>query len=396
MPLISIVRAFFVLLSLALLAVAVYLLWSWYDGDLVRDGAGVLHRFREGWRLWTGLGLLAWSFLGRFILPLLVARRDSHPTHARRGHGQVFPGGGGASLYVETHGAPDAPVIVMTHGWGLDSTIWHYAKQDLASKFRLVLWDLPGMGRSRLAKDGAVSLERFARDLLSVIERAGPAPVLLVGHSIGGMTIQTLARDHPTLFASRVAGVVLVNTTYTNPLKTMALSGLAQALRRPVLEPMMRLAVWLQPLAWLSAWQSYLSGSAHLANRIGFGRAVTASQLEQTTLLTTRNPPGALAKGNLAMFRWDATAALPGLACPALVIGGDLDIVTKLEASSTIAAKAPGAELKVVEGVNHMGFLERSDLYNRAIADFASAVQPVAGPKPAARRRRAPARASKA
>ncbi len=53
---------------------------------------------------------------------------------------------------------------------------------------------------------------------------------MLVGHSIGGMTIQTLARDHPELFGREVVGVVLLNTTYTNPLKTMILPRLMQAL----------------------------------------------------------------------------------------------------------------------------------------------------------------------
>lgn len=167
-----------------------------------------------------------------------------------------------------------------------------------------------------------------------------------------------------------MAGVVLINTTHTNPLKTMVLSGLAQALRRPVLEPMLRLAIWLKPLAWLSAWQGYLSGSAHLANRFGFGAYVTRSQLEHTTLLATRNDPAVQAKGNLAMFRWDAEDGLANLKVPTLVIGGDADLVTKLEASREIVASAPAATLQVVEKVNHMGFLERADVYNQAIAAF--------------------------
>jgi len=190
------------------------------------------------------------------------------------------------------------------------------------------------------------------------------------------MTIQTLARDYPEMFRREVAGVVLVNTTYTNPLRTMILSPLMVALRKPILEPMMRLAVWLQPLAWAGAWQGYLSGSAHAANRIGFGRFVTQSQLEHNTLLATRNPPGVLGRGNLAMFRWDAEAALPVLSVPTLVLGGDLDIVTKLEASQHIARGAPGAVLEVIQGVNHMGFLERADLYNAAISRFVDGLAP--------------------
>src|SRR4051812_37708413 len=104
-------------------------------------------------------------------------------------------------------------------------------------------------------------------------------------------------RDHLQL-RNPVAGVVLLHTTHTNPLKTMILSGLLQALQRPVLEPGMKLAIALQPLAWMLNWQSYLSGSAHLAQRLGYGKFVTRSQLEHTTLLATRNSPAVLARGN--------------------------------------------------------------------------------------------------
>jgi pimeloyl-ACP methyl ester carboxylesterase len=375
MALLSIVRFFTTLLSLAILGVAGYLLWSWYEGDVVRDAAGLLHRVRDDWRLWTGLGLLAWSFLGRSVMLPLLARRDTRRTRAERGDGQMIASPTGSSLYVETHGPAGTPPMIFTHGWGMDSTFWHYAKRDLSDRFRLVLWDLPGLGRSKAPAKEAIALEAFATDLATLVDVSGRQPAILVGHSIGGMTIQTLMRDNPQI-QGRLAGLVLLNTTYTNPLKTMVLSGLVRALQHPVLEPAMKLTIALRPLVWLSKWQSYLSGSAHLAQRVGYGRFVTRSQLEHTTLLSTRNSPGAMARGDLAMFRWDATGALAQLRIPTLVIGGDKDIVTKLEANRTIAGESGMARLEVVEGVNHMGPMERADLYNRMIGEFALQVQP--------------------
>ncbi len=62
---------------------------------------------------------------------------------------------------------------------------------------------------------------------------------------------------------------------------------------------------------------------AHGANRFGFGRFVTRSQLEHTILQMTRNPPGVQARGNPAMCEWDATAALRTIGVPVLVIGGE-------------------------------------------------------------------------
>jgi pimeloyl-ACP methyl ester carboxylesterase len=115
-----------------------------------------------------------------------------------------------------------------------------------------------------------------------------------------------------------------------------------------------------------------------MAARLGFTHNVTRSQLEHTALLMTRNSPAVQSAGDLAMFRWDATGALSRVRVPVLVIGGGKDIVTKPEASSTIASTAPCASLQVIEDANHMGFLERADVYNTAIAAFADGLRPLA------------------
>ena len=374
MPLILMLRGLLSCLSLFLLVAIGYLLWTWHQGIYERDGYGTLYVIHENWRLWTAVGLAVWSFGGGALLvkPFL-ARHDTDPVDPKRGKGETITGANGASLYVESTGPADAPVIILTHGWGLDSTIWNYAKRDLSQRFRVVTWNLPGMGLSK-APTRAVSLESFADNLKLIIRHTGADRVVLVGHSIGGMATQTLARDDRAFFNRHVAGTVLVNTTYHNPLATMVMSGLAQFLRFPVITPQMYLTMWLWPLAWLSAWKSYLDGSAHIANRLGFGAYVTHSQLSHTTLLSIRNSQLAQAKGNLAMFGWDATNAMRSVTGPVLLLAGSVDIVTKAEASTTIAAATPEATVEVVDKVNHMGFLERADVYNPAIAAFATGV----------------------
>ncbi len=371
MPLILLLRFSLSIVSLAILGAAGYLFWCWHNGEVVRDVHGVLHLVRHDWQLWTAVALSAWSFGGGgFVLKPFLARRDKEKFTPTRENGTVIEGVNGASLYVETHGRADKPCIILTHGWGLDSTIWGLTKRDLKDRFRVVCWDLPSMGKSK-APHRAVSLDSFAENLERIIEYTGADKVLLVSHSIGGMATQTLARDRPALFRERVAGVVLVNTTYQNPLTTMIMSGVLQALRFPIIEPQLFATLVLWPLAWLSAWKSYLDGSAHLANRFGFGPTVTHSQLEHTTLLSIRNAQGAQAKGNLAMFRWNADGALGPTGVPVLVIAGKDDIVTQPRGSRHIVATTPGAQLMVVDQANHMGFLERADVYNPAIANFA-------------------------
>ena len=375
MPIVIFPRLLLQLLSLAVLALSAWLLWSWWDGESVRDLDGVLRHVRgPHWRLWTGLGLLAWSLgVGRLIILMLIRR--GHTPMAARTAGREVVAPDGSRLHVETSGLASGPTVVLIHGWGLNSTAWGDARQALGSRYRVVAWDLPGLGRSKGPTDGRYTLDRFAEALAAVVESTGDGPVLLVGHSIGGMTTQTFFRSAPEAARRRVAGVVLVDTTHEDPTRTMLLSGLWRTLKRPVIEPLMHLAQWLSPVLWLSSWQGYLSGSNQLAMRLtGFGRFATRGQVDLTARLASKGSPAVQAKGNLAMLHWSVTDQLARVTVPTLVLGGSRDIVTLPDASRTIAAAIPGARLSIIDGCGHMGFMEAHETYNREITAFAEDV----------------------
>ena len=376
MTFLQLLRRFFGLISLAVLAISVYLVWTGYQradaGDPGLDPA--LAGEGDETRLWIGWGLLTLSFLGRFLWPLLLAKGGGKAPPIERGEAQDLVGADGSKLRVETFGSKDSPVLVLTHGWGLDSTVWRYARAHLAGRFRLIVWDLPGLGKSKLPEDRRIQLERFAEDLRTVIGVAEGKPVVLVGHSIGGMTVQTLAGLRPELMGEQVKGLVLLNTTHLRPIRTTAVSGLVQALW-PIVAVLMKLQIALSPVFHLMKWQSYLSGSVHIAARIaGFGRHVTREQLEHTALLMTKASPAVEAKGDFAMMDWDVTRKLPEIRVPTLVVVGDRDLITRPDAGETIAKAIPGARLQRMEGCGHMGFYEYSDVYDAAIANFASEV----------------------
>ena len=367
MPLIFLLRSIFSLFSWFLVGWSTYLLWTYFAGIEAVEPDGTIRLIHEDLRLWGGIALLAWSVGGGgFLVRALLGKSGGRPFKPVRGSGVILPVPNGDRIYVETAGNPTGPTIIFTHGWGLDSTIWQYAKEDFPD-YRLVFWDLPGLGKS--VASHPVTLKRLAEALEAVIRWAGAGPFAVVGHSIGGMTIQTLVRDNPAALHN-ARGVVLINTTYTNPLRTMILPGLMRALEGPILRPAMLLTKWLLPLSWLSAWQSYLSGSAHLATRLGFGSHVTKAQLEATTLIQTRNSPGVQADGNIAMFDWDATGAMATFSAPLLVLGGSVDIVTKPDASEAIAEIVPAATLEIAERAGHMGFLECNEQYHATIRRF--------------------------
>ena len=375
MFLLSLLRFFAGLVSLLILAAAIYLLASWYAGDWISAGDGRLVRERDDWRLWAGLGLMAWSCFGWFLAPLLVGTRDEQAPSTAAVEGRELPQAGG--IFVESHGPQGAPTILFTHGWGMDARFWDWARAGLSDRFRLEFWDLPGLGRSRRAEGSARSLEAMAVALAGVIEAAAGRRVVLVGHSIGGMVIQTLMRLHPEL-ADRVAGAVLLHTTFANPLRTMLFGRLWLPLQKPLLEPAERLTIALSPLVWAWKWQSWLSGSTHLAMRAGFGRKAPRRALSLTALLVTKAMPATEARGNLAMMNWSGGDAVRNARFPVLVVGGDVDIVTKAEASRALASQSPLARLDVRTGANHMGPVEDPKAYNALIADFTLAVQDAA------------------
>lgn len=362
----------FGVLSLLVLGAGAYLVWSWFElRDRIADLPAGLEPADQPWRVYVGAALLAVSLLGRPLMLLVLGRRGDdadrlhRPPEIRR-----LTGADGSELSVETYGPEEAPALVFVHGWGMDASLWRDARLHLAERFHLVMYDLPGLGRSKGPADGGYSLERFADDLRVVVESLGRKRVVLVGHSIGGMTVQTFCARHPDLLADRVAGIVLENTTHHDPTKTTLGAGVLQAIK-PLLFLAMKLDIALFPLVWLMNWQSYLSGQTHVAMRLsGFGTRPTRAMVEQAARLATVNSPAVQAKGNIAMMRWSVTEALPRVHTPALVFIGGRDLVTRPRAGEFIAQALPQATAMHVPDAGHMGPVETAPIYNAAIQRF--------------------------
>ncbi|HEY0601215.1 alpha/beta hydrolase [Brevundimonas sp.] len=384
MILFAFLQRLFALGSLAVFTVAAWLLWRWYDAQHVAGTLGLAEPSSAG--LWWGAGLIAVSLLGRFLALMLLGRGET-TAPARRADGVEIPGADGAVLHLEMEGATEGPILVFTHGWGLSARIWAEARADLGARFGLVFWDLPGLGRSGRPTAG-YSIEGFAEDLYAVIDSLPEnRPLILIGHSIGGMTVQTFCARHPELLNRRVAAIVLENTTHANPLETMIFSSVFRPLQ-PVIELACRLDMVLSPALWVMNWQAYLSGSTHFAARLaGFGTRPTREQLDRTARLPTKNSPAVQARGNLAMLRWSVTERLTRIDLPALVFVGGRDLITKDHAGEAIAAALPQGKLVRVDDAGHMGPVEKAAFYNEQIGDFAGFVGLLRSRAPAPSRR---------
>jgi pimeloyl-ACP methyl ester carboxylesterase len=187
------------------------------------------------------------------------------PQHRSGTAGRYLTAPDGSRLYVETAGREDAPALVLTHGWGADADLWQYAKRDLATDYRIVAWDLPGLGQSEQPPDRNYSLDRMADDLRVVVS-ATPGPVILVGHSIGGMINLTFGRRYPNDLGSKVRGIVEMNSTYTNPTSTTKGAAWARALQKPVAEPILHATIVLSPLVRVMNALRYYNRISHVQN----------------------------------------------------------------------------------------------------------------------------------
>lgn len=350
------------LLSISILGGGIYILYEWYIGEL------------EGMPyLLGGLGMILWSFGGRFIsLPLFRRAGRDEPKRIRSETVQRLRRPDGTVLQVEFYGPEDGQPIILSHGWGPNSTVWYYAKRQLSDRFRVIVWDLPGLGKSSKPKNKDYSLEKYARDLEAIVDLVGK-PVILLGHSMGGMLTLTFCRLFPEQLGSRVAGLILADTTYTNPVKTAILSKVLRAVQKPLLEPLLYLTIGLSPLLWLMTWLSYFNGSLHISVELsGFKGSETRGQLDFSALLSALGSPGVLARGTLAMLKYEETATLSTIHVPVLLIVGASDIATKPAASLRMKAELPQSEFVSLKGSGHMSLMEHNQEFAEVVSAFST------------------------
>ncbi|MEQ3551507.1 alpha/beta fold hydrolase [Pseudonocardia nematodicida] len=126
----------------------------------------------------------------------------------------------GTGLHVRESGPAAAAVtVLLAHGWTLDERCWAPVADALVGSVRtgpvprVLRYDHRAHGRSDDTPGTSMTVEQLADDMAEVIaQRAPSGPLVLGGHSMGGMTVMALAQRHPELVASRVAGVALVGT----------------------------------------------------------------------------------------------------------------------------------------------------------------------------------------
>ncbi|MFC9928432.1 alpha/beta fold hydrolase [Streptomyces sp. NPDC127190] len=274
--------------------------------------------------------------------------------------------------------APAPVTVVLCHGYCLNQDAWHFQRAALRGVVRTVHWDQRSHGRSgrgvAQTRDRVpVTIDQLGRDLKAVLDAAVPeGPIVLVGHSMGGMTVMALAAHFPELIRDRVVATAFVGTSSGRMGEVnfgLPMAGV-NAIRR-ILPGVLR-ALGQQAELVEKGRRATADLFAGIIKRYSFaGRDVDPAVERFAERMIESTPIDVVAEFYPAFTEHDKTEAL---ACfrelPVLVLAGMQDLVTPSEHSEAIAGLLPDAELVLVPDAGHLVMLEHPEVVTDRLADL--------------------------
>jgi len=273
----------------------------------------------------------------------------------------------GTPLHVEVDepdrpAGPDDVTVVFCHGYALTLDCWHFQREHLRGRVRTVFYDQRSHGRSGRSPLGNATIDQLGRDLRSVLDAVVPeGPVVLVGHSMGGMTIVALADDSPELFGDRVRGVALISTTAggLDPSRVLLPIVPAWLGSRPLHRGIAALARGHRAVDRLRKVGRRVA--LVTTDQIAFGDRVPAAYVRFVDDMLAATPFEVVAEFFPGFGQLDKFHAVGVLSrVPTTVICGTADRLTGVGHSRKLHSRIDGSTLVEEEGAGHMVILERS------------------------------------
>jgi pimeloyl-ACP methyl ester carboxylesterase len=275
----------------------------------------------------------------------------------------------GVRLYVEEEGSGPL-TVVFSHGFTAQLAEFALQRAALTGRARVVLYDQRGHGRSGVGSPRHATFDQLGRDLSAVLDQRVPTgPVVLFGHSMGGMTLMRYARQHPEAFGPRVVGVFLLATAADDVTAGGPVGVAAKLLRRLHLLPLYLLGLRLwSPVLERFRRRGTKAGTAFF-RRYLFGRDdADPALVRQVQELLEQTPFTVTAAFYPSFLEHDEVASLaPMRAVPVTILVGDSDRLTPEKHSRLMARELPDAELVVVPGAGHSVNITRPEVVDRAL-----------------------------
>lgn len=273
------------------------------------------------------------------------------------GESQVVTTDDGAELAVTIAG--EGPTVVLSHCWTGTREAWApVAHRLVRSGCTVVLYDQRGHGSSTLGSEGC-TIARLGADLAAVLEQLDIKDAILAGHSMGSMTVLSLAAHHREVIVERAAGLVLVSTA-ANGLGFGPLDKVLQGIiGSSLVDPILRSPV----------------GPALMRGTVG--RRASRRHLVLTRDMFVACPPSVRAAFLSAMQSMDLRADLRGLDLPTTIVSGSLDGLTPPWLARQVRTCITGSTIVTVSGAGHMLVLEVPDRIAGVITAAVTSGEPV-------------------
>jgi pimeloyl-ACP methyl ester carboxylesterase len=268
---------------------------------------------------------------------------------------------GGTINFVDSGPGTAAVTFVLAHGVSLSLRTWVHQLRDLpAAGFRTIAFDHRGHGASTLGAT-EFSVDNLGDDIATLIETLDLHDVVLVGHSMGGIAVQSFLARHEDLAARRLRGLVLLSSVAANQHGSQAaqLNLLAERVLRRKAD-----STWL--------WSNRVLGA--LVAGVGFGDDPDPRQLEYVRQMLRECAPHTRVHGPRSLIGFDLSAELERIHVPTLVVVGTADVITPVGISQRMHRQLRDSRLEVVHGGGHMLMLERPEHIEAVLCSFAHEV----------------------
>jgi pimeloyl-ACP methyl ester carboxylesterase len=277
----------------------------------------------------------------------------------------------GVPLAVREAGPLDARVtMVFVHGFCLRMGAFHFQRtrlpEQLGPDVRMVFYDQRGHGLSGEAAPETYTLTQLGRDLECVLKAAAPRGiVVVVGHSMGGMTVLSHARQFPDRYGRWIVGAALISSAAEGVTR----SPLGEILNNPALEAV-RFTARSAPKLMHRGRNVSRSLIGPVLRAASYSDLHVSRGLDAFSQRMMNGTPIPTLAGFLdALEHHDETAGLwPLLRIPTLIACGDHDLITPDEYSRKMAASLPQSELVIVPGASHLALLDKPEAINDGLA----------------------------
>jgi 3-oxoadipate enol-lactonase len=251
----------------------------------------------------------------------------------------------GQRIWFEDTGG-DGPVIILSHGFLMDRSMFDHQVSGLRDKYRVITWDSRGFGRTEY--DGlSFTYWDLAEDCIGVLDSLGISQAIVGGMSQGGFVSLRVALRHP----ERVRALVLIDTQAgaEHPEKIALYQGMFDA--------------WAEHGA--DDDMAYVAASIIIADPVENMRWIPKWKARAKETITE--------PGRCLLSREDISEEVKSITCPAMIVHGLEDAAISLDLAQHLRILLPGfQQMSIIEGAGHAANLTHPDVTNRAIKEFVS------------------------